>query len=660
LTPKSFIVAVTLGISLAGASAAVWMQRGTQSVEAASQEMAGVPVEAATVAVVDFAELARHEALNPPVRRVRTEERSDSVEPPENPSIQSRPPGQPVAEPAGTGTVFPEPSVLLATSPSPRPKVSFASVSGRFIPDTGGAVGLAHVVTSTNQEFQVHDKSTGQLLQSVSLEGFWAPAGVSVVFDPRTYYDRYQDRFITVAVSLREGITARESASILIGISRGSDPTTGWTLFRYAACPTTAPCGSTGDEWWADFPMVGFNKNWVAVRVGMIQRNVAGSINYPRILVANYPALRAAVAGSRPSASVFHWDAGWNDFQPEGSPCRTDSATEEALYWGPNTGGVRLNSLTGTSNAPGLVRGPYVAIPVEPYTVPASAPQLPEPGTGRRVGIGLGTPHECVVRNGHIWTINGVGRPTGSPEAHAGIRWHRLDKTGGYVDGGVIEDATATLTNGGKWYGMANIAVNKNNDVLIGFTQMSSTEYPSAAYAFRKGTDPAGTMRAVRVAKAGEGFYGYQRWGDFSQAQVDPSDDLTMWTIQQYARTPVGTQERFGTWWVSVEPPPPLADGAMAGSVVTSVHFTELRDAVAVLRTRAGLTPFAWTDPTLVSRVTTIKAIHLTELRAALDAVYEAAGRAVPTYTNAAVRSATATVATVDLAELRAAILEVW
>ena len=42
------------------------------------------------------------------------------------------------------------------------------------------------------------------------------------------------------------------------------------------------------------------------------------------------------------------------------------------------------------------------------------------------------------------------------------------------------------------------------------------------------------------------------RWGDYSATQVDPTDDLTLWTIQEYARIPVGHGDasgRWGVWW---------------------------------------------------------------------------------------------------------------
>ncbi|MCP4285632.1 MAG: hypothetical protein GY792_14440, partial [Gammaproteobacteria bacterium] len=42
------------------------------------------------------------------------------------------------------------------------------------------------------------------------------------------------------------------------------------------------------------------------------------------------------------------------------------------------------------------------------------------------------------------------------------------------------------------------------------------------------------------------------RWGDYSATAIDPVDDLTFWTLQEYAGTNVGggvNDGRWGTWW---------------------------------------------------------------------------------------------------------------
>ena len=72
------------------------------------------------------------------------------------------------------------------------------------------------------------------------------------------------------------------------------------------------------------------------------------------------------------------------------------------------------------------------------------------------------------------------------------------------------------------------------------------------------------------MLKAGEAPYfkilgaGTQnRWGDFSATVVDPSDDTTFWTLQEYAQTsdPVSGESRWGTWWGKFSPSAPSGGG---------------------------------------------------------------------------------------------------
>ena len=74
-------------------------------------------------------------------------------------------------------------------------------------------------------------------------------------------------------------------------------------------------------------------------------------------------------------------------------------------------------------------------------------------------------------------------------------------------------------------------------------------------------------MRAPVTLKDGEGPYdktegvARNRWGDYSGAAVDPSDDLSLWTVQEYARIPFGRGDgpgRWGTWRGRVGGGPPL------------------------------------------------------------------------------------------------------
>ena len=90
---------------------------------------------------------------------------------------------------------------------------------------------------------------------------------------------------------------------------------------------------------------------------------------------------------------------------------------------------------------------------------------------------------------------------------------------------------------------------------------------------------------------------------------------------------------------------------------VKAVHFTELRERIDLLRSAAGLQPFAWTDPVLAAGVTPVRPAHLSELREALAGVYGAFGRAAPVYTDEAPVSGTTPIRAVHVMELRSAVV---
>jgi YVTN family beta-propeller protein len=90
---------------------------------------------------------------------------------------------------------------------------------------------------------------------------------------------------------------------------------------------------------------------------------------------------------------------------------------------------------------------------------------------------------------------------------------------------------------------------------------------------------------------------------------------------------------------------------------VKRIHIVELRQQIDTIRTGLGLVPFAWTDMTIVARVTAAGATHVNELRAALKEAYVAAGRTPPLYTDPTLAPGSTVIRVVHLAELRAAVL---
>lgn len=112
----------------------------------------------------------------------------------------------------------------------------------------------------------------------------------------------------------------------------------------------------------------------------------------------------------------------------------------------------------------------------------------------------------------------------------------------------------------------------------------------------------------------------------------------------------------------SPNPPPTFTDDPLTvgATGVKKVHITELRDAIATLRTRYSLSAVTWTDSTITVGSTVVKAVHITEMRTALAAVYAAASRTAPTCTNSTLTAGTTVVKAVDISELRSAVLDIW
>ncbi|HEV7902597.1 MAG TPA: hypothetical protein VGO96_02055, partial [Pyrinomonadaceae bacterium] len=437
---------------------------------------------------------------------------------------------------------------------------------GVIPPDTHGAAGLDKVMSTLNTNYQVQDKVTGAVISTVSIGGFWAATGANNPYDPKTLYDPYNNRWILTAVCDR----ATANSSILIGVSQTSDPNGLYYLARFDA--------DANNTRFADFPSIGFNKNWITIAVNM-HLNSTGAFAEGRVLAIDYATARSGnlLGISRYFQNITAGQGGFN-MQPAVSYSPTVTEGYLASHGSSSTtvGGVPTATyfffvMVGTPAAPALRQSVTKTNPLGPWTAPGGdiLPQAPEPnGSGtRKIDSRDSRILNMVYRNGSVYFSQTVGLPAGrTPETidRTAAQWVQANASGTFLQGGRVEDPTATQTNGGNWYAYPSLSVNRENSLLIGFSQFSSDSFASAGYAFRAASDPAGTLREPVIYKAGEGYYektlggARNRWGNYSNTQVDPSNDRDFWTIQEYAMQPVGTgtdSGRWGTWWARAVPP---------------------------------------------------------------------------------------------------------
>jgi hypothetical protein len=428
-------------------------------------------------------------------------------------SLHIVPPHATAALPPGA----PNPGALRAAGTAPRatgaaPIIEFEGQgqTGWVPPDTNGAVSAQFVVTTVNNQLTIRDRS-GTLLSNVDLNVFWSRLPTTTnSFDTRSRFDPYGQRFI---VSSGGSLGDTPNAGILVGVSQTSDPTGNWNVFR----AKVDPAGLIG----IDYPTLGFNKKWVVVSANIANRMWIFDKAGLYAGRGNFTVLPSPGLTTQPAET---YDAALDDL----FLLQLDTHSSTALY-----------RLTGPVGSEQVQLVASVSAPAS-WNDPPAAPQL---GSTQTIPTGFPWMMDCVYRAGSIWGTHEVQPVTGP--VRSAVQWWRLSPQGQLQDFGRIDDPSGTV-----YYGMASVGVNKNSDALIGYTRFSADSEPSAGYAFRGSTDPAGTFRPGTVYQNGTGPYTANRWGDYSHTLVDPSDDLTFWTVQETSNGSPG----WDTWWAEVQP----------------------------------------------------------------------------------------------------------
>jgi hypothetical protein len=427
----------------------------------------------------------------------------------------------------------------------PRPEAttqaSFAALSDndtRIPPDTNGAAGPNHLMVALNSEILIQDKR-GNVLSRVSLDSFWTTLGSQSTFDPRIVYDA-NDRRWYFAV----GADARQTTSaVLIGVSLTDDPTGSWNLYKYTVDPTKLL--------WADFPTLGFNKTWICLQVNMFPIT-SGSGTF-RSQVYAFP--KANLFNGNGNCSVFN-STFMESIGSTQVPAVTFDPAEPTQYllqdWNGNSGGngfLRLYQITGAVGAETLAPVAFVSA-AAPWD--SQGPLAPQLGSAQRIDTGDSRMQNVLLRNGSLWAAHAVFLPAGGSASRSSVQWWQITTAGGVRQRGRVDDSS-----GVTFFAFPSIAVNRNNDALVGYSRFSASQFASASYSFRASGDPANTLRADTLIKAGEASYfktfsdTENRWGDYSASTVDPTNDTDFWTIQEFAGTPSG-DDRWGTWWARI------------------------------------------------------------------------------------------------------------
>ena len=382
--------------------------------------------------------------------------------------------------------------------------------------DPSLAVGVDHVAMIGNGSIAFFQKD-GTLLEEHVLGGpggFWQGTGVSVFpFDPEITYDPWSDRFFALCIS------QTFLGHWHLAVSDDGDPTGAWHKYTVQGLP--AGWGAIDspnlavDEGavyvTADYPSAQKQVLWIVAKAPLLN---GGSVVARTLLI---PVTRVGLAGN-------------------GSLDSAQYMLEGLLGQAGNQ--VRVHAIVDPLQKP--VRH-AIDVPVPIYRAPERPPQK---GTSKRPETFDARFWSCMVQGGSLWATHHVGTK------RVRQRWYEIDLRGWPASGAtpaLAQWGEIDLGPGVRTYFGAIWTDRWGNTVLV-FAHSSPATYISMARAWRRASDPLGTLRPALTLRTSTGPDKTQRWGDYAGIAPDPSAPGAFWVAHQF---------RDGPWktWVGLTGP---------------------------------------------------------------------------------------------------------
>jgi hypothetical protein len=446
---------------------------------------------------------------------------------------------------------------------SPNADVAVRADTGNVTPpDTMGDVGPTQYLVGLNGRVRTISKATGVADGVLDLDSDVFYASVNdgqSTGDPRVRYDRRAGRWyvlmFNIAVPNRYVLAVSDTATITGG--------TVWAFHFWANTRTQGGVGG-GAGCLGDYPTLGIDEDALYVGVNQFCGSTLNTVTFDSTsaYVVNRTNLLAG------TLTVFGFDgvlpngSSAGPYTPQGVD-NFDANTNEGYFIGVDNatfGTLMLRRVADPAGAPSLSSDIPITVPTTrlPIDVPHPGSGVPLDGIDDRLMHG-------VIRNGRLWTVHqievnasGAGQFGGGRN---GQRWYELSNLSGspsVVQSGTVFDPAAADPVS-HW--MGSIMVNGQGHVALGMTQAGATTRINTEVTSRLANATPGTMETP-VVYSSNATVAYnlqggdsQRWGDYSYTSLDPDDDMTMWTLQEYPNAATSYAVRL----VRLVAPPPAA-----------------------------------------------------------------------------------------------------
>ena len=396
--------------------------------------------------------------------------------------------------------------------------------TGWVVPDTNGAIGPTQFVEWINTQYAVFDRTTGAIILgpekgNTLWQGFGGLCESNNNGDPLAQYDKQAGRWV---LTQHANAPLGKISYQCVAVSVTSDAT--GSYYRYAF---PLPLNDFPDypkiSTWPDayyLTVDEFLLSNLQVEVGPY---VCALDRTSMLLGLDATAQCFQLGPTYLSLLPSDWDG--NTPPPVGSPNYLMSLGVDSLnLWQFHVD--FSNPLNTTLTGP-------ASIAVAPFKKPCRTGGMcvPQPGTNQlldsigdrlmyRLAYRNFGDHESLVANHAVTAHGGVS-----------VRWYEIRSPGSTPV--VYQQETASPNSNSRW--MASIAMDQLGDIGLGFSESSSSTYPSIAITGRKANDPLDTMESEALITAGAGSEtGSYRWGDYTSMLIDPLDDCTFWFTGEY------------------------------------------------------------------------------------------------------------------------------
>ncbi len=456
-----------------------------------------------------------------------------------------------------------------------------------FPPDSSGAAGPSQFLVGLNGRIRTFGKSSGSAdgVLNTDLDTFFAPVtGGNSTATPHVRYDRLSGQWIVTVSNFGPSFSNNR---ILIAVSDTASGgiitnTTVWTYFFFQH-NLVPPTGDT--DLFFDSPRLGVDAN--ALVIGGNVFDSLGNFQGATVHVVRKSALLSGSGGDLTPDDVEAFrnltgtPSGAGPYAPQGVDDPNGASTTESWVAGVDNTGfgslvLRKITYSGLDVWPPIGISANLVLAVDSTSLPLTVPHLGNTGGAAgeldAVDDRLGS---TMRRGDRIWTAHniavdasGTGSSSGTRD---GSRWYEIDVTDGsptLAQSGTLFDPSAVNP---RFYWIPSIAVSGQGHAALSTSVAGAARHIDGASAGRLADDPPGTLQSPLLLTTSSTAYNPpadpgppRRWGDYSHTSVDPDDDMTLWTIQEYC----DATDSYGVRVAQLVAPPPAEPTSATPSVV--------------------------------------------------------------------------------------------